>query len=211
MQDKIISALSSALEQSKKRNFKESVELAINLKDIDLSNPKNRVDLEIVLPKGRGKDIKVGCFASGELAVKAKASAELVISPEELNKLAEDKPRAKKLVNQYDFFLAEASLMPLIGKTLGVILGPRGKMPKPISPLTDPSPIIRNLKSTVRAKSKESKTFHIPVGVRDMAPEELAENINEVLKKLEAKLEKGKLNIRSIYVKTSMGKAVRII
>lgn len=209
MKEKIIKAVKEALE-GKKRNFKENVELAVNLKDIDLSNPKNRIDLEVILPKGRGKDIKVGLFGSGELAVKAKSQS-TVISPEELDKLGDDKKAAKALADEHDFFIADASLMPAIGKKLGVVLGPRGKMPKPISPLADPLPIIANLKSTVRMKSKESKTFHISVGVRDMAVDDLAENVDTVLKKLEGALEKGKLNISSVYIKTTMGKSVRIL
>jgi large subunit ribosomal protein L1 len=210
MEENIIKAVKEALENSKKRNFKETVELAINLKDIDLSNPKNRIDLEVLLPKGRGKDIKVGLFGGGELAVKAKPCA-TVISLEELDKLGENKKEAKALAEEHDFLLAEAPLMPAIGKKLGVVLGPRGKMPKPISPLADPVPIINNLKSTVRIKSKESKTFHVSVGVKDMGIEDLAENIDTVLKKLEESLERGKLNIDSVYIKTTMGKSVRIM
>ncbi|MEW6070060.1 MAG: 50S ribosomal protein L1 [Candidatus Thermoplasmatota archaeon] len=209
MEEKIINAVKEVL-KGKKRNFKESVELAINLKDIDLSNPKNKIDLEILLPKGRGKDIKVCLFGAGELAVKAREYSR-VISPEELDKLGGDKKSAKALAEEYDHFLAEASLMPSIGKKLGVVLGPRGKMPKPISPLADPAPIIKNLKSTIRMKAKESKTLHVPVGVRDMAVEDLAENIDTVLKKLEERLERGKFNIGSVHVKTTMGKSVRIM
>ncbi|MDI6708935.1 MAG: 50S ribosomal protein L1 [Candidatus Thermoplasmatota archaeon] len=208
MEEKIINAVKEALEGGK-RNFKESVELAVNLKDIDLSNPKNRIDLELALPKGRGKDIKVALFGAGELAVKAKPYTR-VISPEELDKLS-DKKAAKALAEEYDFFLADASLMPTIGKKLGTVLGPRGKMPKPISPLADPVAIVNNLKSTVRIKSKESKTLHVPVGTKDMSSEDLAENIETVLKKLEESLERGKLNIGSVYVKTTMGKSVRIV
>ncbi|MDI6856550.1 MAG: 50S ribosomal protein L1 [Candidatus Thermoplasmatota archaeon] len=208
MEEKIINAVKEALEGGK-RNFKESVELAVNLKDIDLSNPKNRIDLELALPKGRGKDIKVALFGAGELAVKAKPYTR-VISPEELDKLS-DKKAAKALAEEYDFFLADASLMPTIGKKLGTVLGPRGKMPKPISPLADPVAIVNNLKSTVRIKSKESKTLHVPVGTKDMSSEDLAENIETVLKKLEEGLERGKLNIGSVYVKTTMGKSVRIV
>lgn len=209
-EENIANTLKEVLEQSKQRNFKETVELAVNLKDLDLSNPKNRIDLEIQLPKGRGKDIKVGVFASGELAVKAKNVADIVILPEDIDKLVESKASAKKLVNAHEFFIADASLMPTIGKKLGTVLGPRGKMPKPLPPLADPKTLIANLKSTVRARSKERKTFHVPVGTRDMKIEDLIENINSVIKKLEAKLEKGKMNIRSVYVKTTMGKSVRI-
>ncbi len=210
MDKEIVESVKNAIENSKKRNFKESVDLAINLKYVDLSDPKKRINEEIILPKGRGKPIKIAVFASGETALKAKNSADLVIGPEEIDKLAENKRNAKKLANQYDFFLAEAPLMTKIGKQLGVVLGPRGKMPKPISPGSDPTGLIQNLKKTVRARSKERRTFHVPVGTKDMKPEDIAENIQEVLKKITQKLEKGTGNIDSVYVKTTMGPAYKI-
>ncbi len=210
MDKEIVDAVKKAIENSKKRNFKESVDLAINLKYVDLSDPKKRINEEILLPKGRGKPIKVAVFASGETALKAKNSADLVLGPEDIDKLAENKRNAKKLANQYDYFLAEAPLMTKIGKQLGVILGPRGKMPKPIPPGSDPTGLIQNLKRTVRARSREKRTFHVPVGTKDMKPEDIAENIQEVLKKITQKLEKGTGNIDSVYVKTTMGPAFKI-
>jgi large subunit ribosomal protein L1 len=212
MADKrIIEAIEEVLKQSKKRKFSESVEISINLKDIDLSVPKNRIDDEIILPKGRGKDIKVVVFGSGELALKAKTSANLVIQPEELEDVAKDKREARKMVNHHDFFIAEAPMMPTIGKTLGIILGPRGKMPKPIPPQADPSPMINNLKKTIRLRSKERRTFHAPIGTRDMSVDDLADNMEAVLNRLEAKLERGRQNIASIFIKTTMGPSVKVI
>ena len=208
---KTIRVVKEALESSKERKFKESVDLAVNLRDIDLSIPKNRVDDEILLPKGRGKAVKVAVFGSGELAVKAKRAADLVITPEEIDDLADDKKRAKKLANEHVFFIAEAPLMPIIGKRLGVVLGPRGKMPKPIPPSADPVPLINNLRKTVRLRSKDRRTFHAPVGTKDMSVEDLAENVDVILKRLIGKLERGRMNIASIYIKTTMGKSVRLM
>lgn len=211
MEKKIVDAVKKALENSKERHFKETMEISINLKGVDLSIPKNRIDLEIALPKGRGKNIKVGVFASGELAIKSKDTADIVIVPEQIDDLAEDKKKAKKLADEHDFFIAEAPLMPVIGKKLGVVLAPRGKMPKPVPPMADPKPIISNLKNMVRARTKKSRTFHVPVGVRDMKPDDVAENIGVVLKRVEEKLSLGKMNIGSVYVKTTMGKAVKMM
>ena len=210
MRENIIAAVKEAIEKSKERKFLESVDLAINLKDVDLSIPKNRINEEVILPHGRGKEIKVAVFASGETALKAQECADLVIPPEEIDKLAEDKRRARKIANEYDFFLAEAPLMARIGKSLGVILGPRGKMPKPVPPGADPCPMVRTLKKTVRMRSRDKRTFHVPVGTKNMDVEKIADNIQEVLKRLEHKLERGYQNIESVYVKTTMGPAVRI-
>lgn len=205
-----LKALEKAISDSKERKFKESVELAINLKDIDLKLPKNRIEEEVLLPKGRGKDIRIGVFGSGELAVKAKKVADTVIQPEEIDGFADNKREARKLVDGHTFFIAEAPMMPTIGKKLGVFLGPRGKMPRPVPPNADPVPLIKSLRQTVKLRSKESKTFHTMVGSKDMGVDDLATNIDAVVNRLMTKLERGEMNIASIYVKTTMGPSVRI-
>ncbi|UCD91735.1 MAG: 50S ribosomal protein L1 [Methanobacteriota archaeon] len=206
-----VETLKKAVEGSKDRNFKESVDIAFNLKDIDLSVPKNRVELEVLLPKGRGKDVKVAVFGSAELALKAKKVADLVIQPEDLEDLADDKKQAKKIANTYDFFIAEAPLMPVIGKRLGIVLAPRGKMPRPIPPGADPGPIISGLRNTVRLRSRDKRTFHAPVGTKGMKVEDLAENVDEVIKRVVGVLDRGKMNLASVYLKTTMGPGVRLI
>jgi len=197
--------------ESKQRKFLESVELAINLKDIDLSNPKNRIQEEIPLPNGRGRQVKIGIFGSSEMAMKAKGVADVVIQPEELEELAKDKLKARKFARQGDFFLAEAPLMPTIGKRLGVVLAPRGKMPKPIPPGSDPKAAIEKLRGSVSVRTRDKKTFHLPIGTKDMPADKLAENLDAVLKRIMSKLERGKMNIRSAYVKTTMGPSFKVM
>lgn len=208
---KTIEALKKAVEGSKDRNFAESIDIAFNLKDIDLSVPKNRVELEVHLPKGRGKDVKIAVFGSAELALKAKKVADLVIQPEDLEDMADDKKQAKKIANSYDFFVAEAPLMPVIGKRLGIVLAPRGKMPRPIPPGADPGPVISGLRNTVRLRSRDKRTFHAPVGMKNMKVEDLAENVDEVLKRVIGTLDRGKMNLASVYIKTTMGPGVRLM
>jgi large subunit ribosomal protein L1 len=208
---KTVETLKKVVEDSKKRNFEESVDIAFNLKDVDLSVPKNRVELEVVLPKGRGKSVKVAVFGSAELALKAKKVADLVIKPEELEDLADDKRQAKKLVNSYGFFVAEAPLMPVIGKRLGIVLAPRGKMPRPIPPGADPGPIIIGLRNTIRVRSRDKRTFHAPVGTKAMSVDDLAENVDEVLKRVVGALDRGKMNLASVHIKTTMGPSIRLM
>jgi len=199
------------ISDSPSRNFKESVELAVNLKDIDLSIPKNRIEEEVVLPKGRGYHQKVAVFATSEMALKAKDVADLIIREEEIDDIADDRREARKIVNKHAFFLAEAPLMPLIGKKLGIVLGPRGKMPKPLPPGMDPTARINSLRDTVKMRSKDKRTFHVAIGTRDMTPEDLSENLQAVIKRILTRLERGKQNIASAYVKTSMGPSRKIM
>ncbi len=203
--------MQKALESAKKRNFTETVELAINLKDVDLSIPKNRIQEDIILPAGRGKKVKVCVIGGGELALKARDVADRVITPEELSVIADDKKQAKKIANDTDYFIAEAPLMAVVGKRLGIVLGPRGKMPKPIPPGVDPANMIESLRKSVTVRTKDRITFHVPVGTVDMNAEQIADNIDMVIKRVALRLEKGKLNIQSAYVKTSMGPSERIM
>ena len=206
-----VMAVQKALESAKKRNFVETVELAINLKDVDLSIPKNRITDDIILPNGRGRAVKICVIGGGELALKAKDVADVVITPDELQTIADDKKQAKKLANSTDYFIAEAPLMAVVGKRLGTVLGPRGKMPKPIAPGVDPTAMIDGLRRTVSVRTKDRMTFHAPVGTVEMSVEELADNIETILKRVELKLEKGRMNIASSYVKTTMGPSERLI
>lgn len=199
------------MESAPPRKFKESVEISVNLRDVDLSVPKNRIDIEVALPKGRGKPIRICVIGSAELAFKARSTADFVIQPDQLEELAGNKKKVRDLARKFDYFIAEAPLMPVIGKRMGQILGPHGKMPKPIPPNADPTPTITAMRSTVRLKSGERRTFHAAVGTRDMTPEDIAENVDFLFKRLLTRLERGRFNIHSVYLKTTMGPAVRYL
>jgi large subunit ribosomal protein L1 len=207
-----VEAIEKLLAESPERKFSEGIELAINLKNLDMSQPKNRVDEEILLPNGLGKDLRIAVFAKGEVGLQAKdAGAENVFSEEDLAEMAEDKSRARSVANEYDFFIAEVQYMAQIGKALGAILGPRGKMPTPLPPGKNVGDLIKSAKGSIRVRSKDKLTFHVSVGRRDMELQKLAENIETVLSRVEGSLEKGKHNIKSIYVTTTMGKSVRVL
>lgn len=208
----ILEAVKKVLEESPKRNFSESVDLAINLKNLDMNQPKNRVDEEVILPHGLGKELKIGVFARGEVGLRAEAAgAAYVISDVELDELVTDKSRARILANECDLFIAETQFMPIIGKNLGVVLGPRGKMPIPLLPNNDITELIQSKQNAIRLRSKDKLTFHVPVGRRDMSPDQLAENIETIVSRLERVLDKGKHNLRTVYVTTTMGKSERVV
>ena len=214
MADKqIIEAVKKLKESSKEkeRKFTQTVDLVVNLKNIDLNIPKNRIDEDIKLPKGRGSKAKIGLFASGELAEKSKDLVDFLIKPEEIDDYADDKKAFKKIAENHDFFIAEAPLMPTIGKTLGTVLGPRGKMPKPVPPAADLTGMVDNLRDTVKVRSKTNTTFHTVVGNEEMTDEDIADNIQAIMKRLEGTLERGKMNIRSAFIKSTMSPSQKIM
>jgi len=200
------------LEESPERKFAESVDIAINLKNLDLNQPKNRIDLEIILPNGLGKDLKIGVFAKGDVGLQAKtAGAAYVFDDAGIQSLVDDKGYAKTVADECDFFIAETQYMQQIGKSLGTILGPRGKMPMPLLPGKSISDMITAKQNAVRVRSKDRMTFHVSVGRRSMPPEQLAENIDTIVSRVERALVKGKHNLKSVYVTTTMGSSERVI
>lgn len=204
--EELLGAVEKVL-QSQQRGFVEAVDLCVNLKNVDLKQPKNRINLDVMLPR-KIKEPKIAVFASGDIALKAKEAGASVIDPEELKRM--DKKAARALVQQYDYFVADTALMALVGKSMGTILGPRGKMPQPLPPGADPSQILARLAKIARVKSKTA-TIWVNVGRRDMAAKDIAENIAAVLKALESQLERGWQNIGSVYLKSSMGPAIKVV
>lgn len=202
-----LEVVTEVLQKAPERKFSETVELAVNLKDLDLTVPKNRLEDDVPLPNGRGRPVRVAVIASPEMCGKIRGVADVVIPGNELDEAVKD---AKHLVGNVDFFLAEAPLMPTIGKRLGTVLGPRGKMPRPVPPGSDPTNMIRALQRSVRVRSRGNRTFHAPVGTRSMEPQQIAQNVDAVLNRIIGKLERGRTNIESVYVKTTMGPAVRL-
>lgn len=208
--DTIVQAVSRALDEAPERNFRETVDLAINLRDLDLNDPSKRIDEGVVLPAGTGQDTQIVVFATGETALRAEDVADKVFSPDELEEFGDDTDAAKDLADETDFFVAEASMMQNIGRYLGTVLGPRGKMPTPLQPEDDVVEVVNRMKNTVQLRSRDRRTFHTRVGAQDMSSDEIADNIDVIIRRLEANLEKGPLNIDSIFVKTTMGPSVEV-
>lgn len=207
----LLESIKQAKEKSKKRNFSQSIELIVNLRDIDMKKPEGRIQELIELPHTVGKQPKICVFASGELALKAKkAGADLVMERRELEALAGDKKRRRALAQTYDFFIAEAPLMPLIGKILGSALGPKGRMPTPVPPTANIAEHVKRYRKTVLVRLRGQPVLQCRVGTEEMPEEQVAENIQAVLRRLEGRLKRGFKNIESIYVKTTMGQPVRI-
>jgi len=203
-------AVARALDEAPERNFRETVDLAINLRDLDLNDPSNRVDEGVVLPSGTGQETKIVVFADGETAVRAEEVADEVLDADDLADLADDTDAAKDLADDTDFFVAQASLMQDIAGALGQVLGPRGKMPTPLQPDDDVVETVNRMKNTVQLRSRDRRTFHTRVGAEDMSAEDIASNIDVIMRRLHANLEKGPLNVDSVYVKTTMGPAMEV-
>lgn len=208
----IIDAIQKAKETAPERKFTESIDMTINLKNIDMAQPKNRIDETILLPHGNGSRAKISVLGSGDIVTQARESGvELIMGPDEIERLGGEPREARKVASQYRFFLAETTVMALVGRWLGPRLGPRGKMPQPIPSGVDIRPIVERLRNSVKVRTKDKMAFSLKVGTTAMSDDQIADNIDAVLKRILDRLESGELQVRSVYVKTTMGPAVKVM
>lgn len=201
--------IKDAKEGDKERKFKQTLEMYVILKDIDVKKGF-AMNETIQLPKKLTRPTTVCVMAGGDMGLKAKsANADRVVSSDEINTLAANKREARKFINNYDFFLADTQLMTTVGKVLGQLLGPRGKMPIPV-PFNAPiESFLDRFRSSIRVKVKNSLSMSCKIGDETMDDGDLAANAHAVLNAIEKKLPSGDKNIRRIIVKTSMGKPVK--
>jgi len=207
----ILDAVKEAKEKSGKKKFNQTVDLILNIVEIDMKSPEGKIQEVVELPHATGKPNKVCVIAAGELALKARrANADSVIERADLEGLAGKKKELRKLAEEYDIFISEAPLMPLVGRILGPVLGPRGKMPVPVAPTADIASLIAKHRKTIVVRMRNQPIIQCSVGTENMNEEELFDNIQAVLRALEGKLKRGFKNIKLAYIKTSMGTPVKI-
>ena len=202
--------IKKAKSETKERKFKQAIELIINFKDIDVK--KGFAINEVVqLPK-TSSPATVCIIADGEIGQKAKAAkADIVIGEAELSKFASNKRESRKFINKYDFFLADTKIMPTVGKSLGQLLGPRGKMPTPVPFDADIDAFLARFRSSIKVRTRASLSVACKIGDESMDDADLAINAHAVLSAIEKKLPNGEKNIKKVMIKTSMGKPVKQI
>ncbi len=203
--DDIRNAVEKALKVSPKRNFKQSVELIVVLRDVDIKSPEGRIRETIFLPHPVSKPVKICVVADGDMALRAREVADRVITREELQGLVGNRKAAKKIAEFCDWVLVRTDLMPLAGRTLGPALGPRGKAPVPVPPNADIKAFVERYRRAVRIRTKDQPQVMCRIGSEDMDPDKIAENAIKVLQTLEGKLKNPQHNIGKIIVKLTMG------
>ena len=193
---------------AKKRKFKQALEIIITFKDIDVK--KGFALNEVVqLPK-TSSPAAVCVMATGDMSTKAKAAkADAVIGTEELDRFATNKRESRKFINKYDFFLADTKIMPTVGKVLGQLLGPRGKMPVPV-PFDAPiESFLQRFRSSIKVRVRGSLSLSCKIGDETMDDADLAVNAHAIVSAVEKKLPNGEKNIKRIMIKTTMGKPTK--
>lgn len=203
-----------AVKGSSKRNFKQSYELIINLKGLDMKKPDQHVDFFMKLPHGKGKPVKIAALVGPELAEQAKETCDTVILQDDFAKYTAKKDM-KKLAGDHDYFIAQANIMPDVAKTFGRVFGPRGKMPNPkagcvVPPNANLATVTEDLKQTIKVQAKIQPSIKVMVGTEDMTDDQIAENSNAVYANTLGKLPQETNNIKSVLLKLTMSPPVKI-
>lgn len=201
--------IKNARDGIQKRNFTQSAELSLMLKDIDVKKGFS-INEVVNLPSKATKSSSICVFASGDMGMRArKAQVDRVIEPDELDRLATNKKDARKIVKAYDFFLADTSLMSSVGRSLGQFMGPKGKMPSPVAYGAPIENIAERFRGSVRTRAKNQLNISARIGDEKMEDEHLANNALAVISAIEKKLPQGDKNIRNAIIKFTMSKPSR--
>ncbi|NHJ22947.1 MAG: hypothetical protein EAX89_00115 [Candidatus Lokiarchaeota archaeon] len=206
--------------KEKVRKFDESIDFIINLKDLNLNDPKQRIDKEVILPNNVLKTEKpdVCVIASDEILMEARNIGLDVLDLDGLVKLNnEEKKYKKKFVKKYDYFIVEDKMMPNVARYLARFLGPIGKMPKPfpsgygiISTPDDLRTAVDRYLKIIRIQLKKQPSIQVKIGKKSMEKEKILENMKAVVEYIADQMPHKYNNIKSIYLKTTMGRPVKI-
>jgi large subunit ribosomal protein L1 len=207
----IANTLKKLKENSPKKNFKQSVDLIINLKGLDLKKAEHNVNMFVTLQHDTGKKVSVCALVGPELESKAKEVCEEIVLSDQFERF-KGKAEVKKLANKHDFFIAQASVMSKVATAFGRFLGPQGKMPNPkigsvLPPNANVKQVYDRLKKTISLATKNEPTIKCRVGYEDTNDTEVIDNILTIYNSVIQKLPNDQHNVKSIILKLTMGPA----
>lgn len=211
---KLQEAINKLRDEKYKKNFTQSFDLIMNLRDLDVKKPENQIDFFASYAKSLNKQKKIGVLAGPELAENAKGVADVVIPVQDFDKY-KDKKLAKQLAEDYDFFIAQADVMPKVATTFGRVFGPRGKMPNPklgsvMSGKSSVEPMVEKLRNTVKVSSKKTLNIQVKVADEKQSDEDVEANFKAMYEAILQQLPRDKSNVNRVMLKLTMSEPVEI-
>ncbi len=187
--------------------FDETIEVALNL-GVDPRHADQMVRGVVTLPKGTGKDVRVGVFARGPKADEAREAGADVVGAEDLLEIVQGG------TIDFDRCIATPDLMGLVGR-LGKVLGPKGLMPNPKL-----GTVTMNVGDAVRAakggqvefRVEKAGIIHSGIGKASFPAEDLRANFDafvDAIVKAKPAGAKGKY-VQKLAVSSTMGPGVKV-
>jgi len=200
------------LRKQPKRKFSQTYDLIINLKNLVIK--QNPLDFFVTLHYPKGKKAKIAAFVDQLLVDNATKNCDLVINDKDFEQYKDPK-KLKKLAEEYDYFIAQANLMPQVAATFGKVLGTRGKMPNPklgcvVPPNANLEPLVKKLNSTVRLVAKKATNLQCIAGKENQEEDQIIDNILTIYQAVLKNVPNETQNVKNIYLKFTMGKPVKI-
>ncbi|ORX38566.1 putative 60s ribosomal protein L10a [Kockovaella imperatae] len=195
----------------KKRNFIETVELQVGLKNYDPQRDK-RFSGTVKLPHVPRPRMQLCILADAMDVDRAKQLDEELpfMTVEDLKKLNKNKKLVKKLAQKYDAFLASEALIKQIPRLLGPGLSKAGKFPTPVSHSEDLARKINEVKSTIKFQLKKVLCLGVAIGHVNMGEDQIVQNTMLAINFLISLLKKQWQNVASLHIKSTMGKPQRL-
>jgi large subunit ribosomal protein L10Ae len=193
----------------KKRKFKESIDLQVNLKNYDVTRDK-RFAGSLRLPHVCRPRMKVAVICDLQHEDVAKKAGMITMNMEDMKKLNKNKKLVKKLCAQYDAFLASESIIKTLPRVVGPHMNRAGKFPAAVALSDNLVDRVMEIQSTVKFQLKKVLCLGTCVGHAEADPEEVRRNTNQAINFLVSLLKKNWQNMKSVYIKTTMGKPVRL-
>jgi large subunit ribosomal protein L1 len=206
MKEKFLNSLEELRKKAPKRNFTQSVDLIINLKDFDTRKDSLNTFAQLPFPPS---EKRICAFIE-----RPNKAFDFCITKLDFDKW-NDKKEIKRLARDYDFFASIPQLMSLVATKFGRILGPLGKMPSPqLGLITSQDELsmqelAEKMRKIVRIKAKEP-SVKIMIGKENMENEKIAQNAEIVYNAAVNALPRKKENIKSVMIKLTMSKPVKL-
>jgi len=210
-QKKLTEKINLILEQSKasKREFIETIELQIGLKNYDPQKDK-RFSGSVKLPCNTKAKFVICILGDQQHNDEAKKLGFETMSLEDLKKINKNAKIVKKMAKKYNAFLASESVIRQIPRLLGPGLNKAGKFPTLLTHADDMATKVAELKTTVKFQLKKVLCLGVAIGNVTLTPEQVKMNLLLTVNFLVSLLKKGWQNIGSLYIKTSMGHPQRL-
>ncbi|MCL4406550.1 MAG: hypothetical protein M1573_02740 [Candidatus Parvarchaeota archaeon] len=211
--ERFMQAVKKAKEEaaSSKKKFVQSLDFIAILKP---RKTKNDVPIDTItyLPN-RASETKTCAFVDKDIITQVGNSFSKVVLKDDFAKY--DKKAVKKLSKEYDYFFAEASIMPQVAAKFGKQLTALNKMPNPksgtiIAPGADFSASAKKISSAVRINTKKNNAVLIKVGDEKTEDQKIVDNMTSLYSFLKSSLGNGENDIKRMYIKPTMGKKVQV-
>lgn len=190
--------------KGKKRNFQETIELQVGLKDYDPQKDK-RFNGTIQLKHCPRPNLNICIIGDAKRCEEADSKGYPRMDVEALKNFNKNKKLVKKFAAKYAMFLASESLIKQIPRLLGPGLNKAGKFPTLLANSEGMEDKMNEMKSNVKFQLKKVLGLGVAVGHVGMSQSELVQNISLSVNFLIGLLKKGWQNINSLVIKSTMG------